>query len=419
MMRKYIFLVLVIVSFAKGITLEELIEIADQNSPVLKQKEIDKEIQHYKSLEAKRKKYGEVNLFGRYDRYEDKRILYPISPPLNPMNLVGAENQFILGAEYKVPLFLGYQLRKNIEINQIGKELKNIQYKLTRNQLVYNIRVLYLQILSMEKQLKSAYAYKKALNRLYHDVKYMVKVGKKPEVDVLKVEYELKNAEANVEKIKNAIDTLKQGLKTLVGREDIDLSHLENIRNQTKYSLDEEDINNLDKMKSLSLQKKIAKKKAKIAKGGYLPKVYFHASAQRNMGAGEYKDLWNIGLMLNWTIFDFEQRKSKYIQSKLEMTKIDLEKRNLYLKIKQDLNEAVNKIRTAEAEIRARKKQVKYAWEVMDIEKLKYTEGISTIYDYLKAKAQYYNAKSLYYKAIYDRETAISYLLYILEKYKR
>jgi outer membrane protein TolC len=419
-MKKYIILSLFIFSFAKGITLDEIIKLAEKNNPVLKEKYLETRIQHYKSLEAKRKKYGEINLFGQYNKYEDKRILYPISPPLNPLNLVGAENQFIIGAEYRVPLFLGFQLRKNIEINNIGKELKNIQYKLTKNQLIYNIKVIYLNILSLQKQLKASIEYKKSLEKLHENISEMVKLGRKPEVDLLKVEYELKNAEANIEKLKNSINSLKQGLRTLVGDENLALDNLEDIKPKNiQITINNLDINQLDKIKTFYLQEKIAKRKIKIAIGSYLPKIYFHASAQRNMGASEYKDLWNIGVSLNWTIFDFGQRYSNYIQSKLELQKIKLEKKNTYLKIKQDITEALDKIKTAEAEIKAREKQLKYSKEVEDIEKLKYQEGVSSIYDYLKAKAQYYMAESLYYKSIYDKEIAISYLEYLLEKYKR
>ncbi|NPA54336.1 MAG: TolC family protein, partial [Aquificae bacterium] len=152
---RYIFIFLFFLNFSfkvYSITLEEVINIAKLYNPVLKQKKIDIEIQKTKEKQNKAKKFGQIEIFGVYNRYEDKRILYPISPPLNPSNLVGAENQIIGGISYSIPLFTGFKIKNNIEISKLGKKLKEIQYKLSKNQIIYNIRNIYIKILSLEKQ---------------------------------------------------------------------------------------------------------------------------------------------------------------------------------------------------------------------------------------------------------------------------
>jgi len=57
-----------------------------------------------------------------------------------------------------------------------------------------------------------------------------------------------------------------------------------------------------------------------------------------------------------------------------------------------------------------------YATEVEKVEKLKYEEGVSNLYDYLYAQSQKYIAESKYYEALYDKQRAIYYLDYVLEK---
>jgi len=50
------------------------------------------------------------------------------------------------------------------------------------------------------------------------------------------------------------------------------------------------------------------------------------------------------------------------------------------------------------------------------VEKAKYEEGVSDLYDYLYAKAERFYAEAEYYDAIYSREIAITYLKYLLEE---
>jgi len=128
----------------------------------------------------------------------------------------------------------------------------------------FNIKTIYLKILSLEKQLNSAKAYKNSLKKLKKDIQEAVKLGKKPEVDLLKVQY---------------------------------------------------------KLEKIDLAREITYQKMLTVKGDYLPEIYFKASAQRNMGNGQYKDLWQIGFIIKYKIFDFGVRKNRYIQTKLELEK--------------------------------------------------------------------------------------------------
>ncbi|WP_457642224.1 TolC family protein [Persephonella sp.] len=409
-------------SFAYPVTLNELIDLAEKNSPVLKEKALDIKIKEVKKKQIHKKKFGEIHLFGSFNRFEDPRILYPITPPIDPRNLVGAKNQFITGISYSVPIFTGFEIEKNTEISILAKRVKEIEYLLTKNQLIYNIKSIYLKILSLQKQKKALISYKQSLIELYKNIQESVKVGKKPEVDLLKVDYQIESVEAEIEKVKNSIYALKSALKTIIGKKDINLSVIEDVRlteldnfNRTQLL---KNINSLDTLKQATLSEEISEKKVKIAQGKYLPKIYFTASAQRNMGNSEYKDLWQVGFIVEYTFFDFGRRKHEYIQSKLELKKAKLQKKTLRLKIIQKIDEALSEIKTAISKIKASEKQLLFAKEVEKIEKAKYEEGVSDLYDYLLAKSQRFLAESSYYQAIYEKESAISYLQYILEEFK-
>ena len=402
-----------------GITLKEVIKEAKKNNPVLKSKKLEIEIKNYESSEAKSKKFGQINLFANFKRYEDKRLLYPISPPINIRSLAVARNQLIVGAVYKIPIFTGFEIRSKIDITKLSSKIKEVEYNLTKNQIIYNIKSIYYQILSLKKQKEALIAYKQSLEKLYENIKTAVELGKKPETDLYKVQYRLEEANASIIKVNNTIETLKSALLSLVGK-NIDLSNIEDVNPEYKstiFSL-KTDINNLETIKKLDLSEKIADKKIRIAKGRYLPSVFLDASVQRPMGNGYYKDLWYLGFTVNYDLFDFGYRKYNYLKSKLEKKKIKYLKKATILKINSKIQEALNKIKTADANLKASEKQLEYAKAVEEAEKAKYEEGTTDLYDYLYAKAQKFLAESKYYQSFYERERAVAYLKYILEEYK-
>jgi len=421
-MRKILAVLLAIHYISYGITIDEIINKAVQTSPILKEKQIEAKIQKARKKSIKGSKFGSINLFVNGIRYEDQRILYPLSPPIDPRTLVGARNQLITGIRYSIPLFTGFEIEKNAEISSIGEKIKGIDYRLTKNQLIFNIKSVYLKILELKKQRKSLKAYRQSLKKLYEDVKLAVKVGKKPETDLLKVEYQLKQTEAQISKVINSINYLKEVLKSMVGDENLDLSEIEDVNITQEIKIKEKDyrqkINHLDAVKKAELGEKIAVKKLEIAKGRYLPRVFLNASAQRNMGNGEYKDLWQMGFTVEFTLFDFGKRKHQYIQSKLEVEKAKLEKQILRLKIKEKITDALSQIRASSSAIEAAKKQIDYAKKVEEVEKVKYMEGVTDMFNYLYAKSQRLMAETSYYSSLYEKERAVSYLKYILEEYK-
>jgi len=407
-------------AFSHAVTLEELINEALKNSPILKQKNMDVKVREAKGRSVKAQRFGEVKALLKGTRYEGQRILYPLTPPLDPKNLVGAENQIVAALSYTLPLFTGFELQRSIDIANLMKEIREIDYRLTKNQLVFNIKSVYLKVLELQRNLRTLEAYRSSLEKLHSDVKLAVELSKKAEADLFKVRYQLEQVQGEIEKVRNSLMTLKQVIIYLVGREDLDLSKFEDIGKTHSLNLNNLDrkVGELEVLRRTNLYEKVAHKKLEIAKGKYLPKVYFNASAQRNIGNGEYKDLWQVGFVIEFTLLDFGKRKSHYIQSKLELEKARLVKKNLKLKIKKDITDALGRIRSAQANIEVARRQIEYAKKIEEVEEAKYNEGVSDMFNLLYAKAQRIKAETEYYRAFYERERAVAYLYYLLEEFK-
>jgi len=251
-MYKILIFSLIIFVSAKAITVDEVVKQALKSSPYIKEKQLEIYKSKYEAKEAKANRFGKLEAFSTAFRYEDKRILYPIATPVSINNLVGAQNQLILGVSYSVPVFTGFKTIENIKISSLKKEISKIDYSLTKNQLIYNIKSTYTKILELQKQKQAVENYLKALKKLKEDITLQVKQGKKAEVDILKVDAKIKETESSLDKIQNSIEYLKYYLKSIVGNENLDLSKLEDI-NKENIKLTNFNILHLDKLKKLSV----------------------------------------------------------------------------------------------------------------------------------------------------------------------
>jgi len=422
-MKKIILGLCLTASFSYGLTIEDAVKTAIENNPSIKQQIIQQEISHHKTKEINANRFGKIDAFVNYTHYNFPRLVAPISPPLNQAaiaGIVGAKNITIPGIRYDVPLFTGFKIEKGVEISKLGEKLSEVAVNLTKNQIAFNVRSIYLKILTLKKQLEAMEHYKKALDQLYDNISMLYELGKKPEVDLLKVEYAKKTVESNIEAINNAIDTLKETLRTLMNIEDKDFKvepiSFRGIGNVSKEELMKVYFPKLYSVKKVEIQKQISQKKLEQSKSDYYPNLFFSGQYQRNIGNGENKELWQVSLIARYTIFDFGNRYNKKIESELNFKKTLLEEQRVKLDVERKLTDALNQIKTADFKIKATKKQLDYATEVEKVEKLKYEEGVSSLYDYLYAQSQKYIAESKYYEALYDKQRAIYYLDYVLEK---
>ncbi len=389
-----------------AMTLDEAIQTALQKSPLL-------HIQKYKTLQAKENKkakkaktYGKVVATANYTHYNIPRTLAPIVPPITP-DITVSKDIASYGAMYEVVLFNGFADVSSVKIANLEHNIASIDYKLSKAKLIFNIKSLYYKILSLQKELQSAKSYKRALEKLYSDVKKEVELGKKAKIDLLKVNSDLQNASFAIINLEKNIEIVKSQLAYTIGIDAV--SHVA----PAQETLHTNPIQKSFSYKKASLESKKAQKAIKKAQSLYYPKIALNLFYTQNVGQDNNKELWQSGLNLSWNIFDFgykshELQKAK-IASLIAKEKLLDTKRELQTKLK----EAKRRIEIAQAKIKATKAQLKLLRKIKETEMIKYEKGISDMYDLLYAIAKYENAKSAFSQAIYELETQKAYYNYI------
>ncbi|WP_297445177.1 TolC family protein [Desulfurobacterium sp.] len=394
---------------AYGLTMEEAVNTALKNNYdiLITQRKVRSAQMNIKS--KKRSNFGKVIFKGSYTRYNIPRTLTPIVPPI--ISPVPSDRDIgNLGIAYTVNIFSGFSKIEDVKIANLEKKLAEDYLQLSKSQIAYNVRSIYLKILSLKENRSALSSYINALNTLKKNIKLGIKTGKRPEIDLLKVEAEIERINTEIETINGNIKTLRSALAFLMGKKEI--GTLEPVKKAPDVRPDTNISKNI-RIKIAKLQLEKSKKYTKKLKASYFPSINLDAYYGKNYGAGESAKLWQIGISFNWLVFDFGSREAKLEMAKEVTLSSKLEVEREKLSLQKSLTEALAKIETAKERIKGIEKELEFARKVKEIEKVRYDTGAGTIYDLLNAEAKFESAKSRLITAKYDLLDAIYYLKFV------
>ncbi len=395
-----------------ALTLDEAIKTGLKNAPDYLMQEnkilLSQEAKNLKSASN----YGKIALTGGYTYYNIPRTRTPIVPPISP-NLTTSNDISSLGVAYDVNLFSGFSGLRDVEIASLSSDASQISLKLSRQQLIYNIRSLFLKILSLKSQKVAATSYHDSLKKLHEIVNLSVKLGKKPKVDVLKIKADLEAADVNIQELSSNIEILKASLAAMIGIEKV--TTVEDIQTHNNDTGTPTDITTLDRYKLAMLEEKKGEKKLQNAKSTYYPKLNLNGYYGSNYADDEHDEIWQVGLGLNWVLFDFGARKAMVQKAKIEKLQNTLQAKKVALNLQKDLQEAKARVDIAANKLKSATTQLALTKETTKIEQERYKQGVGTIYDLLFAKSRYQNARSNKINATYTLQSAIFYYKYITE----
>ena len=416
------------------LTIEKCIELALQNNPELQKQRLNLKLADEDIADQKSLNFGQLNIVSSYTHYNLPRTLAPMTPGLvttGPEKVATTENLFNAGIVYEVALFTGFARTRTLEIATLQKEIADKNLKLNREQLIYNVKTLYVNILSLQAQKNAQIAHVEALQRLHDNVTREVQLGKKARVDQLKTAADLKNAEAQQTRIEANITIMKASLANLLGVEP--LAKLKDVTLSPKL-IDSEMVREQDFTGELADLKRLQSAQLSIEKntkliqkegGALYPQIVLNAGYGQNFGPNdssnessgdwENQETWQAGLNLKWNIFDFGSTKAKLRKARIRESQSRHDRTKTELELKRALKEAVTKINTAVTDYNSAQAELALTKETETIEELRFSQGAADINDLLAAKARNQLAESRFIAAGYNYKTARFYIDYLLE----
>jgi outer membrane protein TolC len=424
-MKYFVFLSIFVAPLFSA-SLDEVVSYALKNSTTINLSQADSQLAKLKIKESKASRFGELNLVGSATHYNIERTLAPMTPSsMKSTTPITTSNDIYSGGlTYNLPLFTGFAQTRDIEINELAHNMSEIKTKLTKEQLVYNIKTLYLSILSLIEIKNAQHNYTKALKRLNSQIAYEVKLGKKAMIDELKSNSDIALSNAKEQMLKANIKTTKAILSSLSGMR---VKQVENINIDVKrvsYDIDSllQDSNSLAKIKVEDLSLKKADKLIEKSSSANLPQLNLSSYYGKNFGEDEIRDElddaenWQVGINLKYNILDFGKRDANIQKAKIAKLKAKLKKEQTLLNLQKDLIEAIGKIDQNYAEYLGNKKAYRLSKKAQSIERVRYKNSVSTLNDYLLSKSKTQLALAKLIESKYNYQKSIYYMDYILER---
>jgi outer membrane protein TolC len=414
----------------QGMTLDQCVLLALKNNPDMQKQQLAVQLADQDVFEQKSANFGSLNLIGSYNHYNLPRTLAPMTPATmagDPTTVSTTQDLFLTGIVYELPLFTGFAQTRNVEISGLQREMASARLKLSREQLVYNVKSIYVNILSLQARDRAQGEYVKALQRLESDIEREFKLGKKARIDQLKAGADVTNAIAEQDRIQADIHILQGSLASLLNvdrvqeLEDIVLTPEPVNRDGFSGRLD-----SLQRLQAARLEVEKNGKLAQKARSSLYPQLILNTSYGQNFGPNddsntysgdwENEEVWQAGINMQWKIFDFGSSKAKIRKAKIQERQSRYELTRTELELKRALEEAVTRINTAVTDYASASQEYTMTSETETIEQVRYDQGAADINDLLYAKARNQLALSRLIAAGYSYAAARFQLDYLLEQ---
>lgn len=318
---RFILLTLVFSLYCYGLSLSEAIVELHKNN-------IDLQISQQQIKKAQQKRdqkrlaqFGSIDGFGSITKYNEKRTLAPLAPPIAP-NVPTDDTLKNIGISYSVTLFNGFKESSQIELSSLITNMEQTKYKLTLSQLEFNVQSLFCDISSLQKNLEASKEYKKALEKIYEFTHQEYDLGKKSQLELLKIEADLATSHNDITELQTKIDILKHSLSILVYGSFVEFE-LDESELETK--IEKFTLENLSQIKLAKLSSHSKEKSLTSINSLYYPKVMFNSSYSDIYGDGQKENISTASVNLVWKLYDFGAREAQVQEAKIEVLQAKLE----------------------------------------------------------------------------------------------
>jgi outer membrane protein TolC len=409
-----------------GDSLSGLIAYATTHSTISKQNQAALDLAALNRENAQAQKFGELNVVGDYTHYNIERTLAPLVPSTIASGepVTTSKDIFTAGLRYTVPLFTGFAQTRAVEIESIASQMSQAKVKLSMEQLVYNIRSLYLSILAQKEILKAQHTYTNALVKLNKQIAYEVKLGKKAKIDRLKSLADVEAAKTKEEILLSNIETTKATLSALVGKKVKNIHPLQIKVTKPHYSVMRL-YNKASRLAKIEVEEMALKKAQKMidkTNASKLPQVNLAAYAGKNYGEDLATDdwdnetLWQVGVNVSYNLVDFGKRDIATQKAKIAKMQATFNKEQTLLDLKKLLTQGVEKVKQNYAEYKGNLAQHRLSREAQKIEQVRYNNDAATLNDLLLAQGKTWLAAAKVIESKYNYQKSKYYIDYLMEE---
>jgi outer membrane protein len=413
-----------IILASEELTLEESIKIALEKSLSIYSAQEEIKAKEFEELSTKADFLPKLSTSYTYTRLDNDTVndatytTYPY-PSFSPREVSPLDtNTYQFNITVTQPLFTGWRLTILREIASLGVDTAKIQKETAIQDLVLNVKGAYFGILKAGKLENVARQSVELLEAQLRVSQAFYDEGIIAKNDLLQTEVQMAQARQNLIKAENGLEIAKSLFNKLLRRE---LNQGVNIKDILDYYpirllLDqcmEKAGQNRPEIQEVSLNIMSAEKAIGLSKSSYYPSVTLIGNYQRenddmllDSSPGEDPDNWTITLKGEWTFWEWRKKRHDVAAARAKLAKANYILKEIKDNIQLEVKEAYLSLREAEKNIQVAKKAVVQAEENFRMNEERYKQQVATSTDVLDALTLLTQARTNYFNALSEHNTA-------------
>jgi outer membrane protein TolC len=379
------------------LTLADAIDEAIKANPSLKASSHQAKAAEGEATAMARSRLGGLSAVGSYSYLNDDQIIRPMSSELLANGFAGApwdRSQAHYGLSYEIPLYLGGRLNNQIQIAKLEARKSTELLEGTRWQVRFNVVSLYSTVQALDHTELALDDQIAALTETKTNLDEMVSLGKRPDVDRLKVIEDLEAARASRAVTGADRRRVASLLLSVLGRNPAERVKVEPQTAPSMVGADDEALPSVVTDNSIIRAARLSAEQSgrgvKLARGEFLPSVYVGANVMENRGMtiDRNEETWGATVSVSLPIFEWGSRFSKLKAARAKQAAAQESLRQTELQTEAAWQDALARFEAAQTNVIAAKARVAAGIEAARIEQVRYDTRAGTIEDLLRARSR-------------------------------
>lgn len=377
------------------LTLEDCLQLAFENSRMLKVADLSAEIAVEQIAEVKSQQLPAISFGGIYTR------IGKITSFTIPMGGVerkfqfGTPNRVNLDLKLQMPLFIWGRISSLVEISKVGGLLANVQQRQQKVYLTDQVLRAYYAVLLNQEVIRLR---EKGVQRAESHLKVAeerFQAGVVPRLELLRAQVELKNGQSAWSEAHGNLEKSKIFLGKLLGRSDEDIS----IRESFQFDpirFDEAEIiakavSVRSDIEALRLQQQMNQSQISLVRSGNKPNLFLFSGYNvvngfDPMNPEKFVDNYNVGVQLAIPLFDGFATSHQVLQAELQYQQIQLQEQEIKELVQMQVRQAIIALKQAEDKIKAQDENIVLAQEALQVAERQYRDGLISSIEVLDAQ---------------------------------
>lgn len=348
------------------------------------------------------------NSYARYHfYYDDDDIMNYLGISKIPPYHTETSNTFTLS----MPLYTGGRLENQRESAQYALNSADLNLEYARQQVKYQAAEAYFQVLQRGDTIKVQQEAVNYLQSHLDSVQVQYEVGAVAKADVLATSVQLADYKRRLNSAWGDYESAVAQLNNIIGLPVDTVLVTNEYMNQDPYDKTEDEcldyaLEHRPDGIAAMYDLKQANAAVGMAKADYRPQITAMArgamTGEKFFESNHREEEWQIGLSLDWNIFDNGVTDANVNRAKANERKVESQLMQQVDKIYLEVHNSYIALATAEKNLKIAADSVSQAEDSYEIAKVRYTEGVDTNLNVMDAQTKLAEARNNYSSALYD-----------------